>query len=209
MNGSLGIGEKRQGNLSQKRKNGLCPRVIGSNPLNLTFIKLSSSMEISKTAPIAKGPQEGENLSVVGDTYRILITGKETGGAFAVIDMLIPTNGGPGPHSHANFQESFYVIDGEIEVKSEVSTYTATKGSFVSIPKGGIVHSFKNKTDQIAHLLCTVVPSGLEGFFMEIGKPVAIGSFLAPPPMDAEAIKKILPIVEKYGQKLFPPDYLG
>jgi quercetin dioxygenase-like cupin family protein len=166
-------------------------------------------MENSKTAPITKGPQDGQNLSVVGDTYRILITGEETGGAFAAIDMLIPPNGGPGPHSHANFQESFYVLDGEIEVKSEVSTYIAKKGSFVSIPKGGIVHCFKNKTDQVAHLLCVVVPSGLEKFFMEIGQPVAIGSFLAPPVMDAEAMKKIQPIVEKYGQKLFPPDYLG
>jgi hypothetical protein len=72
-----------------------------------------------------------------------------------------------------------------------------------------MVHCFKNKTDQIAHLLCVVVPAGLEAFFMEIGKPVAIGSFLAPPLMDEEAMKKILPIVEKYGQKLFPPDYLG
>ena len=166
-------------------------------------------MENSKTAPITKGPQDGQNLSVVGDTYRILITGKETGGTYAAIDMLIPPNGGPGPHSHANFQESFYVIDGEIEVRSEVSTYIAKKGSFVNIPKGGIVHCFKNKTEQTAHLLCVVVPSGLEEFFMEIGKPVAIGSFLAPPPMDEEAMKKILPIVEKYGQKLFPPDYLG
>jgi hypothetical protein len=36
-----------------------------------------------------------------------------------------------------------------------------------------------------------------------------MGTFLAPPPMDEETINKILPIVEKYGQKLFPPDYLG
>jgi len=97
-------------------------------------------MENSKPAPITKGPQDGQNLSVVGDTYRILITGKETGGAYAAIDMLIPPNGGPGPHSHAGFQESFYVIDGEIEVKSEGSTYIAKKGSFVNIPKGGIVY---------------------------------------------------------------------
>ena len=166
-------------------------------------------MQQSAAAPITTGPQDGPSLSVVGDTYRILISGKETGGAFATIDMLIPPGGGPGPHSHAGFQESFYVIDGEIEVKSEVSTYTAKKGAFVSIPKGGIVHCFKNKTDQVAHLLCVVVPSGLEGFFEEIGRPVAIGSFLPPPLMDEAAMKKILPIVEKYGQKLFPPDYLG
>ena len=166
-------------------------------------------MDNSKAAVLTIGAQDGQNVSVVGDTYRILISGKQTGGAFATIDMLIPPGGGPGPHAHANFQESFYVIEGEIEVKSEAGTYTAKKGSFVNIPKGGIVHCFKNKTDQVAHLLCVVVPSGLEGFFEEIGRPVAIGSFLLPPPMDEAAMKKILPIVEKYGQKLFPPDYLG
>lgn len=166
-------------------------------------------MENSKIAPITIGPQDGQNLSVVGDTYRILITGRETDGAYAAIDMLIPPDGGPGPHSHADFQESFYVIDGEIEVRSEVSMYTAKKGSFVNIPKGGIVHCFKNKTDQTAHLLCIVVPSGLEEFFVEIGQPVAIGSFFTPPPMDEVAMKKIGPIAEKYGQKLYPPDYLG
>jgi hypothetical protein len=61
----------------------------------------------------------------------------------------------------------------------------------------------------MANLLCMVVPAGLEGFFREIGQPVAVGTFLPPPVMDEEAMKKILPLVEKYGQKLFPPDYLG
>ena len=166
-------------------------------------------MENQKPAPITVGALEGQNISMVGDTYRILVTGKHTGNTFAAIDMLIPPGGGPGPHAHPDFEETFYVIEGEIEVKSEAGTYIAKKGSYVVVPKGGVVHCFKNKTDQVAHLLCTVVPSGLEAFFEEIGRPVAVGSFLAPPPMDEAAMKKILPIVEKYGQKLFPPDYLG
>ena len=58
-------------------------------------------MENVKYAPITVGSQEGQSLSVVGDTYRILMTGKQTGGEFAVIDMLIPPEGGPGPHAHA------------------------------------------------------------------------------------------------------------
>jgi quercetin dioxygenase-like cupin family protein len=166
-------------------------------------------MENIKTAPIATGAMEGKTVSVVGDTYRILITGKQTGGAYAAIDMLIPKNGGPGPHSHAGFQESFYIIEGEIEVKSEVSTYTAKKGSFVDIPMGGIVHCFKNKTNETAHLLCFVAPSGLEEFFLEIGRPVLPGDFLPVPEMDAESLKKLQEIATKYGQKIFPPDYLG
>ena len=166
-------------------------------------------MENIKTAPITTGALDGQSLSVVGDTYRILITGKQTGGAYAAIDMLIPHNGGPGPHSHAGFQESFYVIDGEIEFKSEVSTYTAKKGSFVDIPMGGIVHSFKNKSNETAHLLCFVVPSGLEEFFLEIGKPVSPGAFLPPPHLDNEGKKNLQEIANKYGQKIYPPDYLG
>lgn len=165
-------------------------------------------MENSKQAPIAVGAEDGQNISVVGDNYRILISGKQTGGAFATIDMLVPPGGGPGPHAHAAFEETFYVVDGEVEVKSEAGAYTAKKGSYVVIPKGGIVHGFKNKSDKMAHLLCTVVPAGLEEFFLEIGKPVAVGTFLPAPEMNPEMMKNLIPIIEKYGQKVFPPDYL-
>lgn len=113
---------------------------------------------------IALNPDEGETLSMVGDNYRLLITGKETENAFAVIDMLIPPGGGPGPHAHSNFQESFYVIEGEIVVKSETQTYTAKAGAFVSIPKGGAIHSFKNESISTAHILCIAVPAGIEDF---------------------------------------------
>jgi len=166
-------------------------------------------MENLKAAPITVGAQDGQSLSVVGDTYRILISGEQTGGAYAAIDMLVPHDGGPGPHSHASFQESFYVIEGEIEFKSEASTYIARKGSFVNIPLGGIVHCFKNKSDKTAHLLCFVAPAGLEAFFMEIGKPVSPGAFLPPPKMDPVLLKTLLEIAERHGQKIYPPDYLG
>ncbi len=49
----------------------------------------------------------GQNISVVGDTYRILISGEETDHHYAVIDMLVPPGGGPGPHAHKDIQECF------------------------------------------------------------------------------------------------------
>ncbi len=153
-------------------------------------------------------PQSGQYLSVVGDTYRILMTGGETQGAYATIDMMIPPNGGPGPHAHANFQETFYVVEGEIVVRSESQKYVARKGAFVSVPRGGPIHSFKNESNAVAHLLCTVVPAGLEGMFEEIGQPVAAGTFLPPPPMTPDAMKQMQDIAKRYGQEVFPPDYL-
>jgi quercetin dioxygenase-like cupin family protein len=165
-------------------------------------------MENQKRGPITVGAKDGVNISVVGDTYRILIGGKATDNAFATIDMLVPPGGGPGPHSHSDIEESFYVVEGEIEVRSEFGVYTAAKGSFVTIPRGGVVHSFKNRTDQMAHLLCTVVPAGLEAFFEEIGTSVPYGKFLPPPPMNPVTVKQLQTIAEKHGQKIYPPDFL-
>lgn len=152
---------------------------------------------------------DGQNLSVVGDTYRLVITGEQTGGAYAAIEMLVPPQGGPGPHAHAGFQESFYVLEGEILVKTEHQSYTARKGSFVNIPLGGVVHSFKNVSDAVAHLWCVVVPAGLEQLFQEIGRPVTAGTFLPPPVMGPEEQQRLKSIAAKHGQQLFPPDYLG
>ena len=154
------------------------------------------------------GSDEGLSLSIVGDTYRILFSGEQTGGAYAAIDMLVPPGGGPGPHAHPNFSESFYIVQGEVVVRSEEQAYTARQGSFAEIPKGGVVHSFKNESDSLAHLICYVVPAGLEKFFEEIGQPVEWGSFLPPPKMTPEDEKHLKEVAKKYGQTLFPPDYL-
>ena len=79
-------------------------------------------MEKFVSTPITVGPAGGKILSIAGGNYRILVSGKETGGAFATIEMLVPPRNGPGPHSHANFYESFYIIEGEVEVHSEAGS---------------------------------------------------------------------------------------
>ncbi|HEY9260998.1 cupin domain-containing protein [Chitinophaga sp.] len=164
-------------------------------------------MATVKQSVITLGAHEGQSVSVAGGNYRMLISGKQTGGEFATIEMSVPPGGGPGPHAHPDFQESFYVIEGEVEVQSEEGIYTAVEGAYIVIPKGGMVHGFKNKSNALAKLLCVVVPSGLEEMFLELGVPVANGEFLPPPVMDEAMKKKVLALFEKYGQQMYPPDY--
>ena len=152
--------------------------------------------------------QEGPSLSMVDDTYRILIGSEQTSGAYALVDMLIPPKGGPPPHSHADFQEAFYILDGEIEVITKERKFTATKGSYVNIPFNGPVHKFTNKTDKTAHILCLITPAGMEKMFQEIGKPVAPGTFLPRLKMTPEEQEQVQSIAERYGQTLYPSDYL-
>jgi quercetin dioxygenase-like cupin family protein len=165
-------------------------------------------MENTNNSITAVTTQEGDSVSVVGDTYRIIAGSEQTSGAYALVDMLIPPNGGPPPHSHAKFQEAFFIIYGQIEVITKDRKYTATKGSHVNIPFYGPVHKFTNKTDKTTRMLCLITPAGMEKMFKEIGKPVAANTFLPPPHMTPEDQKLVQSIAEKYGQKIFPPDYL-
>lgn len=119
-------------------------------------------VNMSTTNIRIKQPDEGEFLSIAGGKYRVLISGEETGGNYAVIEMNVPPGGGPNPHVHPEMQEMFYVVEGEIEFRTENVKTIAGKGGFINIPLDGGVHAFKNIADQPAKLLCTVVPSGLE-----------------------------------------------
>ena len=45
-------------------------------------------------------PNQDQNLphiGMVGDTYTILVAGKDTDGNYCLIDMYVPAGGGPGP----------------------------------------------------------------------------------------------------------------
>lgn len=154
---------------------------------------------------IITGPDEGEVLAVAGSKYRIALTGEQTENKLAIIEMNIPPGSGPVPHEHPSFQETFYVLDGEVEFRIKTSTYTAAKGAVVTIPKDGPVHAFKNVSGVPAKLLCIVAPSGLDAFFKEVANPWSNEEKPQPPTEDEKA--KLRETAERYGQKLYPPDY--
>jgi len=118
------------------------------------------------------------HISVAGGTYTILVTGEQTAGRYCLIDMLVPPGGGPPPHRH-DFEEMFTILAGEIELVFRGEVRLASAGSTVNIPANA-PHSFKNKSNEPARLLCMCTPAGQEEFFVAVGDPV--GSRIAPPP---------------------------
>jgi len=124
------------------------------------------------------------HLSVAGDTYTILLTGEDTAGRYCLIDMHVPPGGGPPPHRH-DFEESFTILDGEIAVTFRGATSVARAGQTINVPANA-PHSFRNASAQPARLLCICAPPGQEGFFKEVGVPVASRT-AAPPQPDAAA----------------------
>jgi quercetin dioxygenase-like cupin family protein len=153
--------------------------------------------------PTIRQATEGRTIGVVGDVYRFLATGEETGGKYATWEAIVPPGGGPPPHVHSREVESFYVIEGEVTFRSGDQQIVATAGMFVSMPIG-VPHSFKNESAKPAKMTLTVVPAGLEKMFFEIGVPLEPGATTAPPPSNDE-IDKLIRISTRYGVELLKP----
>jgi quercetin dioxygenase-like cupin family protein len=152
---------------------------------------------------VTKKDEDPPHIGLVGDTYTILLRGEDTAGRYCLIDMHVPPGGGPPPHRH-DFEETFTVVEGEVEVTFRGEKVVARVGETVHIPANA-PHQFHNSSEKAARLFCICAPAGQERFFEEVGVRVSSRTE-APPKMDAEAQekfkKKSLELAPKYKTEL-------
>lgn len=150
--------------------------------------------------------EDGRHIGIVGDTYTILVSGKDTAGHFCLIDMFVPPGGGPPPHRH-DFEETFSLLEGELELVFRGAKQKLRAGETVNIPANA-PHQFHNASNQPARMLCVCAPAGQDEFFLELGIPVATRT-TPPPKLDQAAqdafVKKAEALAPKYRTELLPP----
>jgi len=152
---------------------------------------------------IHSGPDAGVAYSGVGDVYRLLATGDQTGGAFTLAEIRVTPDNGPPPHIHHREDEAFFVIAGEITFQLGDRQVRCVPGTFVQGPRG-IPHAFKNTGKLPARMLVYVTPPGFENFLKEFATPLP--SFDAPPlPVTSKDIEKLLAVAPQYGIEILPP----
>jgi len=134
--------------------------------------------DLGRELVVAQADGKVPHLGVVGDTYTILLTGKDTAGRFCMIDMHVPPGGGPPPHRH-DFDETFTVLEGELDATFRGKKYVVRAGETINVPANA-PHQFHNSSSQPVRMLCICSPSGQEEFFKEVGVPVAMRTTAAP-----------------------------
>ena len=149
-------------------------------------------------------PGEGRAVWAAGDRYTIKTSSQASGGAFAVMEALVPPQSGPPPHRHSREDEAFYVLDGELEFHVDGRRIVAGTGAWITLAKGSL-HHFKNIGQSPALLLILVVPGGLDAFFVEVGRegnPLSPDTAVTVEPRD---IEKMVAIAPKYGIEIVLP----
>lgn len=145
-----------------------------------------------------------QHVGLVGDTYTITVAGKDTNGRFCVIDMHVPPGGGPPPHRH-DFEETFILLEGEMQVTFRGKTSTVHAGDTIHVPSNA-PHQFHNTASfQPVRMICICSPAGNDEFFREIGVPVATRT-LPPPRLDEGQmiafLEKVKALAPKYRTEL-------
>jgi quercetin dioxygenase-like cupin family protein len=121
-------------------------------------------------------------LNVVGEKITVLASGDETGG-YEVFLQDGPAETGPPPHSHP-WDETFYVMKGEVQFSFGDEAQLATAGTLVHLP-AGTVHWFRCGP-QGALMLSMTSRKGASDVFAAIDREIPVGS------LDVEKIYDVI-----------------
>ena len=107
----------------------------------------------------------------------------------------MPAQTGPPPHVHHAEDETFVLLDGELEFHVDHDVHQAKPGSVIFVPRG-TTHHFANVGDGLARMLFMYSPAGMEGMFGEIGAPGRRGE--QGPPLTAADVAALASMAERY-----------
>ena len=99
--------------------------------------------------------------SVPNLTTDVLLRGEETGGHVSVTEIVVPPHaGGPPLHTH-DFDEAFYMLDGELIFQVEDGLAPKGAGELSFAPRN-VPHTLANHSDAPARYVLVCTPAGFE-----------------------------------------------
>ena len=102
----------------------------------------------------------------------VLLRSEETRGHVSVTEIVVPPHSaGPPLHVH-DFDEAFYVIEGELTFQLGGAILRARAGELAFAPRG-VHHTLGNRSDAPARYLLVCTPAGFERHWARIGAEAA------------------------------------
>jgi quercetin dioxygenase-like cupin family protein len=133
-------------------------------------------------------------LPASGARINVLVRGAESAGRVALMDNRVGTGGGGPPLHFHDFDEAFYVVDGEVTFQLGDELHVRRVGE-LAFARRGVHHTFANLGDAAARQLIICTPAGFERYFQQMA---ARDAGVEPPP---EALEP-WPEVTKVGPPL-------
>jgi quercetin dioxygenase-like cupin family protein len=99
----------------------------------------------------------------------VLIGGEQTCRRYSLLEFWAPSGCQPPLHVHAELDEGWYVIEGEVTIwVGDDDVHVVRPGDFAQAPRG-IPHTFEVTSPGDLHALITAVPAGFEEYVRSFG----------------------------------------
>lgn len=115
---------------------------------------------------VVRGMGEGEHL---GST-----TLKAALPEISLLEFVLQPEGGVDPHFHKRHSDSFFILDGKVEIHLGDEVVEAVPGTYALAPPG-VVHYFRNESDAPARVLNLHTPGGFAEYRRELEELKAKG----------------------------------
>ena len=159
--------------------------------------------EDAASRTFAHEPGEGEALWWFGLLATIKATKEQTGGRYALVEILAPEGFASPLHVHHFEDEAFWILEGEMTFYVGDQTIKAHPGSFLFGPRD-VPHAFTVDSGP-ARLLFVLSPAGFEDLIREMGEPAR---YLTVPPQQQEEEPdeaEMERLEAKYGAEILGP----
>ncbi len=168
--------------------------ILGALPL----ISWSNTLKIEpdNVEPVLSSPNLNNSYWYIGHLLSIVISNKQTNGAFSLIHGYEIQGLEPPPHTHTKEDESFYLLSGEIEFTVGEKLFNAKAGDWVFLPRN-IQHSFQVKSEK-SEVLIHLSPGGFEDYFIEMSEP-AKEMVIPHRPEGPPDVQKIIETASRFG----------
>jgi quercetin dioxygenase-like cupin family protein len=118
--------------------------------------------------PIIARSTEHDSVHAFGcETTRILVPAEATNGACATWMHVSRPGFSPPRHIHEREDEIIHMLDGELRVWCDGTTFTVRRGDTATLPRG-LPHSYLVAGPNPAQMMTTVVPGGFERFYAAV-----------------------------------------
>jgi quercetin dioxygenase-like cupin family protein len=128
---------------------------------------------------------------------RVLLHGEQSDGQVSVMDNTVPPGWEGPPLHHHDFDEAFYVLEGEPTFQLGQELRTAGPGEVVFAPRGAH-HTFANPSDMPARYVLVCTPAGFERYFARLQAEQA---GVDPPPWALQPIPDVTRVGPRIGER--------
>ena len=128
---------------------------------------------------------------------KVLLRSEQSGGQVAMAESTLPVGAkGPPLHTH-DFDEAFYVLDGELTFQLGDELITARQGE-LAFALRGVPHTLANRSSAPARCLIVFTPAGFERMF---ARRAAEQAGVEPPEWALQPIPDVVRVGPRIGEQ--------